>query len=139
RHSFLVDSLLPASYTPNPFSPAAQSRPLTADRRPPHMSYTEHQNLSRDTPVRCAVITVSDTRTAATDRRGALMKARRVEAGHEVAHYRIVPDEPAQVSALRDELAGNVEAVLPHAATAISCRDTTYVAVASKLEKALPG
>lgn len=103
------------------------------------MSYTEHQNLSRDTPVRCAVITVSDTRTADTDRSGALMKARLAEAGHEVAHYRIVPDEPAQVSALLDELAGNVEAVLLNGGTGISRRDTTYEAVAAKLEKTLPG
>lgn len=103
------------------------------------MPYAEHQQLSRDTPVRCAVITVSDTRTADTDRSGALMKARLAEAGHEVVFYRIVPDEPAQVSALLDELAGNVEAVLLSGGTGISRRDTTYEAVAEKLEKTLPG
>lgn len=103
------------------------------------MSYDEHRQLSRDTPVRCAVVTVSDTRTEDTDRSGSLMKARLAEAGHEIAFYRIVPDEPALISTLLDEMAGNVEAVLLNGGTGISSRDTTYEAVAGKLEKTLPG
>ncbi|HET6566871.1 MAG TPA: molybdenum cofactor biosynthesis protein B [Rhodothermales bacterium] len=103
------------------------------------MSYDEHRQLSRDTPVRCAVLTVSDTRTADSDTSGALMKARLAEAGHEVAAYRIVPDEPAQVSALLDELAGTVEAILLNGGTGVSRRDNTYEAIAAKLEKTLPG
>lgn len=103
------------------------------------MSYEEHRQLSQDTPVRCAVLTISDTRTEETDRSGALMKARLAEAGHEVVIYRIVPDEPAQVSALLDELAGGVEAILLNGGTGISRRDNTYEAVSAKLEKTLPG
>jgi molybdopterin adenylyltransferase len=103
------------------------------------MSSQEHQELSKDTPVRCAVITVSDTRTPDTDRSGGLIKARLAEAGHRTAVYKIIPDEPLQVSALLDELAGSVEAVLLNGGTGIGRRDTTYEAVAGKLEKTLPG
>jgi molybdenum cofactor biosynthesis protein B len=103
------------------------------------MSYTEHKALSRDTPVRCAVVTVSDTRTEADDHSGALMKDRLARAGHEIAAYRIVPDEPAVIEALLDELVGTVEVILFNGGTGISRRDRTYEALAARLEKTLPG
>lgn len=103
------------------------------------MSYQEHKQRARETPVRCAVVTVSDTRTEETDHSGALMRARLTEAGHTVAAYRLVPDEPARIEALLDELAGTVEVILFNGGTGISRRDTTYEAVTARLEKTLPG
>lgn len=103
------------------------------------MSYSEHKTLSKDTPVRCAVVTVSDTRTEADDHSGALMKRRLTEAGHTVDAYRIVPDEPEQIEALLDELAGRVEVILFNGGTGISRRDRTYEALSARLEKTLPG
>lgn len=103
------------------------------------MSYTEHKHLSSNTPVRCAVVTVSDTRDEATDRSGALMRQRLADAGHEVIAYRIAPDDPVVVGALLDELAAEAEVVLLNGGTGISRRDRTYEAVAAKLEKTLPG
>jgi len=103
------------------------------------MSHQEHRILARDTPVRCAVITVSDTRTEQTDRSGALMKARLAEAGHETLAYHIVPDEPPLITALLEELAGHVEVILFNGGTGISKRDTTFEALAGRLEKTLPG
>lgn len=103
------------------------------------MGYEEHKTLSRETPVRCAVITVSDTRTVETDGSGAAMKTFLAEAGHTVAVYRIVPDEPQIISELLDELAGEVEAILLNGGTGISKRDNTFEAISTKLEKTLPG
>ena len=103
------------------------------------MSYAAHKRLAREQPVRCAVLTVSDTRTEATDRSGALMKSRLAEAGHEVVAYRILPDEPERITALLEEWAGVAEAILINGGTGISRRDTTYEAVAARLEKTLPG
>ena len=103
------------------------------------MSHKEHQNLSKAVPVRCAVITVSDTRTEETDRSGPAMKEALHTAGHEIAVYRIVPDEPVIIIALLDELAGNVEAILFNGGSGISKRDNTFEAVSSRLEKTLPG
>ena len=103
------------------------------------MSYEAHKRLTRERPVRCAVLTVSDTRTEATDKSGALMRSRLTEAGHEVVAYRILPDEPARITAWLDEWAGEAEALLLNGGTGISRRDTTYEAVAARLEKTLPG
>ncbi len=103
------------------------------------MAYQEHRQHARDIVVRCAVITVSDTRTKDSDLSGALIKARLAEEGHPVVDHRIVQDEPAQVAAMLDELAGRVEVVLLNGGTGISKRDTTFEAVSSKLDKTLPG
>ncbi len=103
------------------------------------MSYELHQESARGITVRCAVITISDTRTEETDRSGTLTRKRLEERGHQVAHYAIVPDEPEQIGALLDELAGRVDVILTNGGTGISGRDTTYEVVAARLEKTLPG
>ena len=105
------------------------------------MSHEEHQKASRSESVRCAVITVSDTRTREGDRSGQLMQGRLRKAGHEVVRYEIVPDEPAEIEELLDGLAGGgkVDAALMSGGTGISARDGTYEAVAGRLDKELPG
>ena len=47
-----------------------------------------------------AILTVSDTRTLETDASGTLIVALATEAGHRVVSREIVPDEPAQMTAL---------------------------------------
>ncbi len=103
------------------------------------MGYDEHKALSKDTPVRCAVITVSDTRNEETDKSGALIKQIISSADHTTEFYQIVPDEPALISSLLDELSASVEVILLNGGTGISARDNTFEAVSSKLEKTLPG
>jgi molybdopterin adenylyltransferase len=103
------------------------------------MSSEEHRSLSHETPVRCAVVTVSDTRTVDTDRSGALIKARLAEGGYEVTRHDLVPDEPRRIEALLDALVGTVDAVLMNGGTGISRRDTTFEVVSRKLEAELPG
>jgi molybdenum cofactor biosynthesis protein B len=91
--------------------------------------------------VRCAVVTVSDTRTPETDTGGALLASRLAEAGHEVVDRRILRDEPGEVRAHLAALAGrgDVEAVLTTGGTGITARDSTYEAIAALLEKRLDG
>lgn len=100
---------------------------------------TQEHRAQAPESVTCAVITVSDTRTPETDRSGALIRERLTEAGHRVVAYRIVPDEPDQVGALIDELVGTCDAVILNGGTGIARRDTTYDAVAARLEKRLDG
>ncbi len=103
------------------------------------MGYEEHKTLSKDTPVTCAVITVSDTRTEETDKSGKLIKTLVTETGHTIDAYHIVPDEPAQISTLLDTLSESVDVILLNGGTGISARDNTFEAVSGKLEKTLPG
>jgi molybdenum cofactor biosynthesis protein B len=104
------------------------------------MPYQDHKEASKGS-VDCAVITVSDTRTEETDESGKIMKDLLAAAGHRVAHYEIVKDEPDQIRGLLARLAdsGKCQAVLLNGGTGISRRDTTYEAVASLLEKRLDG
>jgi molybdopterin adenylyltransferase len=108
----------------------------------PSESTQQHQEeAAKKGPVACAIVTVSDTRTPETDKSGALMRERLEARGHSIAFYRIVKDEPDQISALLDEIADTTGAkvILFNGGTGITRRDTTYDALAKKLEKTLPG
>jgi len=63
------------------------------------------------------------------------------ELGHAVAAYRLIKDEPDQVSDVLDELASlpDVQIILFNGGTGISPRDTTYDVISRKLDKPLPG
>jgi molybdenum cofactor biosynthesis protein B len=123
-------------------------------------SHREHK-ASSPTSVRCAVLTVSDTRTEATDTGGRAIVTLLTEHGHEVMVKQIVRDEPDQVRALisgwigadevdgadgadgadkADEGAGRtVQVIITTGGTGISSRDRTYEAVTALLEKQLDG
>ena len=97
---------------------------------------------SRDfVPVRIAVLTVSDTRTEATDESGRILAARLVDAGHVLADKRIVIDDAALVAAqLRAWIADpEVEVVIATGGTGITGRDVTPEAFAAVWEKEIPG
>ena len=90
--------------------------------------------------INLAIVTVSDTRTAETDKSGQLIRTLAEEAGHRVVDYRIVKDEPDQVQqALDDFTAGSAQIVVFSGGTGISRRDRTYDVISRALEKTLPG
>jgi molybdenum cofactor biosynthesis protein B len=101
---------------------------------------SSHKKTDRSS-VRCAILTVSDSRTIDTDRSGAAIRARLEGAGHAVTTHDVVPDEPAVVRAkvLEQARGGLVDAVLLNGGTGIAPRDTTYEAIASLLERRLDG
>lgn len=91
--------------------------------------------------VGCWVVTVSDTKTAATDTSGAAIRELLTTAGHGVVGSTVVHDEPAEVQrvvreACRDE---RVRAVILTGGTGITARDSTFEAVEGLLDKRLPG
>jgi molybdopterin adenylyltransferase len=96
---------------------------------------------SQISSIACAVITVSDTRTATTDSSGQLLQQLLTTAGHQVLFYRIIPDEPTQIGDLLTALSEDqqVQMVVFNGGTGIAPRDTTYDALAKLLEKTLPG
>lgn len=91
--------------------------------------------------VRCAVITVSDTRTVENDTGGKLIGDRLRAAGHVVTSYEILRDEPESIARRIRELASDksCHVVLLTGGTGIAARDTTYEAIAGLLDKRLDG
>ncbi|WP_242372784.1 MULTISPECIES: MogA/MoaB family molybdenum cofactor biosynthesis protein [Anaeromyxobacter] len=103
------------------------------------MGHEEHRHEAPRT-LRIFVVTASDTRGEAEDGSGAFLKAAVAQAGHVLAGYRIVRDEPAQLRAALEEAAhAGADAVVVNGGTGIAARDRTYEAVAGLLEKRLDG
>ena len=90
--------------------------------------------------IRCAVVTVSDTRTLETDRGGSLVCELLEEQGHQVVQREIVKDEPDQMSSLiRRFCAEDTQVILMTGGTGITTRDRTFETVGKLFTKALPG
>jgi molybdopterin adenylyltransferase len=106
----------------------------------PQRSDLEHK---ADAPqsVRCYVVTVSDTRTEATDESGRAIGDLLTGAGHVVVGRTIVKDDPSLVRSVveRQLASGEVQVIITTGGTGISSRDSTYEAVHALLEKHLEG
>lgn len=105
------------------------------------MSASGHKKLAKERgPVPVAIVTVSDTRTEDTDQNGQYLREAIGAAGHRVAAYRLIRDEPDEVAGVLEELAaGDAPVSIWNGGTGIAPRDTTYDVLAGKLEKTLPG
>ena len=90
--------------------------------------------------VRVAVLTISDTRTEATDTSGAAIAALLEHGGHQVTARAIVKDEPADVTAfVAGQLRGEAQVIITTGGTGITSRDATFEALDEMLEKRLDG
>jgi molybdenum cofactor biosynthesis protein B len=92
-------------------------------------------------PLSIAVLTVSDSRVEETDVSGRLLAGRLEEAGHRLAHKRIVTDDVYRVRAVvADWIADDdVDAVITTGGTGVTGRDGTPEAVAPLLDKVIDG
>lgn len=107
---------------------------------PESSSDRHHQIAAKRGPIPVAVVTVSDSRTPETDTNAHYLRDAIAAAGHRMVEYRLLRDEPAQISATLDELtAGEARIILFNGGTGISTRDSTFDALDAKLEKRLPG
>jgi molybdopterin adenylyltransferase len=117
---------------------------MDADMADAHESgYADHEEAAAEN-VRVlgfAVITLSDTRTAETDRSGQYIREAVEASGHFVARYAIVPDDPQRIraevcAAIDDE---NVAVIVTNGGTGIAVRDTAYETIVELLDKRLDG
>jgi molybdopterin adenylyltransferase len=92
-------------------------------------------------PLNVAVLTVSDTRTEATDKSGAVLVDRLTSAGHRLAEKAIVRDDVYAIRAIVSKWIAdsNVEVVLTTGGTGITGRDGTPEAIAPLLDKQIQG
>jgi molybdenum cofactor biosynthesis protein B len=90
--------------------------------------------------LRIATVTVSDTRTPATDASGERLRALLAGAGFGVTAHRIVLDEAEAIrSAVRDAIAEGADAVVTTGGTGVAPRDVTVEVLAALFDKTLDG
>ncbi len=101
-----------------------------------------HRNDARKfTVLRCAVLTVSDSRTAETDESGRYLRDALTGAGHTVLDHGLLPNDEdrvrSQVQAWmrRDDL----DLIVLTGGTGLGSRDRTIEVVRPLLEKEMPG
>jgi molybdenum cofactor biosynthesis protein B len=110
-------------------------------RQPPiiiPMSVEEHRKTAV-TGVRCAVLTISDTRALETDVSGRTIVELLEAAGHAVAKRQILQDEPSDVNQAVLEQLGGVIAIITTGDSGITQRDSTYVTIPRLFEKRFDG
>jgi len=93
------------------------------------------------TPVRIAVLTVSDTRTIETDTSGAVLAQRLQDAGHHLADRNIIKDDPEAIRACVKAWINtpDVDVVITTGGTGLTGRDVTPEAITPLFEKTIDG
>jgi len=99
----------------------------------------EEHRKAAVTGVRCAVLTVSDTRAPETDISGRTIGDLLESASHVVAKRQILRDNPKDVHDAVLAQIGGVDAIITTGGTGITSRDSTYEAVADLFEKRIDG
>jgi molybdenum cofactor biosynthesis protein B len=102
------------------------------------VSVSEHRKTAV-TGVRCAVLTISDTRALETDVSGRTIVELLEGAGHVVAKRQILRDNPPDVHEAVLANLGGVDVIVTTGGTGITSRDSTFEAIAELLEKTLDG
>lgn len=105
------------------------------------MSYQEHHRQAGKVIARCAVITLSDSRTAETDVSGKCIIDILSANKHAVAEYQLIANNPDQLRSLLTRLLQDekIDVLLCTGGTGISKRDQTVEVVQSLAHTILPG
>ena len=105
-------------------------------------STESHRNeAAQGTGARCAILTISDSRTAATDESGALIERLLVDAAHLVTMRCLLSNDESQIRRMLEEALNrdDVDVVLCTGGTGLGSRDRTVEVVRPLLERELPG
>ena len=92
-------------------------------------------------PVRIAVLTVSDTRTAENDTSGDTLAARIAEAGHVLAARKLLRDDVEKIAIQLTEWIddANIDVVISTGGTGLTGRDVTVEAMKPLFDKEIDG
>lgn len=107
----------------------------------PEGTQAHRAEARRITAMRCAVLTVSDSRTADTDESGRYLRDALAGAGHTVLDHGLLPNDEHRVrSQLEAWLArDDLDLVVVTGGTGLGSRDRTIEVVRALLDKELPG
>jgi molybdenum cofactor biosynthesis protein B len=89
--------------------------------------------------VRAFVVTISDSRTEATDTSGAAIVAALTGAGHVVTGRKLLKDDPGPVADAVRGASVSADVIITTGGTGITSRDGTYEALSRLFEKRLDG
>lgn len=101
-----------------------------------------HRNEARKfTVLRCAVLTVSDSRTPETDESGRYLRDALSGAGHMVLDHDLLPNDDARVRSRVETWLGrdDLDLIVLTGGTGLGSRDRTVEVVTPLFEKELPG
>ena len=93
------------------------------------------------TPIRIALLTVSDSRDPATDKSGDILAARIRDSGHDLAARNLLPDDADAITAQLQSwiTQPDIDVVITTGGTGITGRDVTPEAFHRVLEKTIDG
>lgn len=103
------------------------------------MSAEQHRQRAAGRSVACAVLTVSDTRTAETDASGDHIAMALEAAGHRVLAREIVRDDAGTIRAALLRLAESARVVIATGGTGIAGRDRTVRVAEALFTSEIPG
>ena len=107
----------------------------------PEGTAAHRADAQRFAVLRAAVLTVTDSRTLATDESGVVLRDGLLAAGHEVRDRALLPNDEARVRTLVTDWLGrdDLDLIVITGGTGLGSRDRTIEAVRPLLEKEIPG
>jgi molybdenum cofactor biosynthesis protein B len=103
------------------------------------MAVEEHHRHGAHAHLKMGVITASDTRHAASDESGRLIREMLEGAGHRVTHYEVLPDTPERIAEVVRERLRDLDGIIVNGGTGIAPRDSTIAALRPLIDKELDG
>src|SRR5262245_61438803 len=123
--------------------PASPSIPYPMSASSPDVpSFRQHEAAgSKYGPLGFAIITMSDSRSPETDTSGQFIREAVTTAGHTVARYALVKDDPREIGPELDGALADpaVAVIVTNGGTGISLRDNAYETIVARLDKRLDG
>ena len=102
------------------------------------MSHLEHHKEALKN-LKCAVVTISDTRTEENDDSGRAIRELLKSQGHEISDYTIVKDESEPIRNAVLKAMGTSDAVISNGGTGISPRDITIETLEPLMNRTVEG